>query len=111
LRPTGTNRFELTATLVERAALRFTPAGLPALDLRLAHESVVVEDGQPRKVSMEIKALAIGAISRTMQALALGQVGRYAGFLTSTRNQRGLLFHITSVQPGDAADAPPGSIN
>ena len=47
------NRLVLDATLVERAALRYTPAGLPALDLGLKHESTVTEDGQPRKVSME----------------------------------------------------------
>ena len=58
--------------LVERGALRYTPAGLPALDLSLKHESEVSEDGQPRKVSMEIKAVAIGAITQQLAALALG---------------------------------------
>jgi primosomal replication protein N len=89
----------LSATLVERAALRYTPAGVPALDLSLQHESEVSEDGQARKVSMEIKAVAIGAITRTLSALDLGTASLYAGFLTSTRNKRGLLFHITSVEP------------
>ena len=58
------NRLVLTAQLVERGAMRYTPAGLPALDLSLKHESEVTQDGQPRKVSMEIKARAIGAIER-----------------------------------------------
>ena len=58
------NRLVLSATLVERAALRYTPAGLPALDLSLKHESEVSEDGQPRKVSMEMRAVAIGAVTR-----------------------------------------------
>ena len=93
------NRLVLSATLVQRSALRHTPAGLPAVDLGLKHESTVSEDGQPRKVSMEIKAVAIGAITRTLLALELGTASIYAGFLTSTRNKRGLLFHITSVEP------------
>jgi primosomal replication protein N len=97
------NRLVLSATLVERAALRYTPAGLPALDLSLKHESEVSEDGQPRKVSMEIKAVAIGAITRMLTALELGTAGLYAGFLAPSRNKRGLLFHITSVEP----DTPP----
>ena len=33
------NRLLLSAQLVERAALRYTPAGLPALDVALKHES------------------------------------------------------------------------
>ena len=48
---------------MERGALRYTPAGLPALDLSLKHESEVSEDGQPRKVSLEIRAVAIGEIT------------------------------------------------
>ena len=43
------NRLVLQAQLVERSAPRYTPAGLPALDLSLRHESTVSEDGQPRR--------------------------------------------------------------
>jgi primosomal replication protein N len=96
------NRFVMAATLVERAALRYTPAGLPALDLSLRHESEVSEDGLPRKVSLEMKAVAIGAITQQLTPLALGIGGLYGGFITSTRNGRGLLFHITSFD----ADPP-----
>jgi primosomal replication protein N len=92
------NRLVLSATLVERAALRYTPAGLPALDLSLKHESEVSEDGQPRKVSMEMKAVAIGAVTRGLLATELGTAALYGGFITSARNGRGLLFHITSVE-------------
>ena len=93
------NRLVLSATLVQRAALRYTPAGLPALDLSLKHESEVSEDGQPRKVSMEMRAVAIGAVTQTLLALELGADGLYAGFLAGSRNGRGLRFHITSVAP------------
>jgi len=95
------NRLVLSAQLVERGAVRYTPAGLPALDLSLKHESQVSEDGQPRKVSMEIRAVAIGAITRQLLPLAIGSNGLYAGFLTASRNGRGLSFHVTEVQPSD----------
>ena len=94
------NRTVLSAQLLERGAVRYTPAGLPAIDCRLQHACTVTEDGQPRQVSLEIKALAIGAMSRPLGALALGQSGLFAGFLASTRNGRGLLFHITELSPG-----------
>ena len=77
--------------------MRYTPAGIPALDCRLAHASTVNEDGQPRQVTLEIKALAIGAITRPLGALALGSAGVFSGFLASARNGRGLWFHITSL--------------
>ena len=99
------NRLVLSAQLLERGAVRYTPAGLPAIDCRLQHESVLTEDGQPRKVSLEIRALAIGAIARPLGALMLGQRGLFAGFLASGRNARGLFFHITELTPGALATA------
>ncbi len=94
----GTNHLVLSATLVERKALRYTPAGLPALNLVLRHEGQVSEDKQPRKVSLEISAVGIGDITRTLAATTLGSAGLFAGFLTPARNGRGLVFHITSVE-------------
>lgn len=93
------NRLVLSATLLERQALRYTPAGLPALNLVLQHEGLVSEDGQPRKVSLEIRAVGIGEVTRTLAALALGAHSLYAGFLAPARNGRGLVLHITSVEP------------
>jgi primosomal replication protein N len=77
--------------------LRYTPAGLPALDLVLQHESEATEDGQRRKVSLELRAVAIGAqITRQLDALALGASGVYTGFLGAARNGRGVVFHVTA---------------
>ncbi|MDO9284516.1 MAG: primosomal replication protein N [Aquabacterium sp.] len=104
------NRMVLSAQLVERGAVRYTPAGLPAIDCRLQHESTVTEDGQPRRVSLEIKALAIGAMSRPLGALMLGSTGLFGGFLSTARNGRGLLFHITELTPG-AADPATASLS
>jgi primosomal replication protein N len=93
------NRVVLSGVLVERQALRYTPAGLPALNLGLKHESTLSEDGQPRKVSMEMRAVAIGGITQPLGTMALGSEALFGGFLASARNGRGLLLHITSVEP------------
>jgi primosomal replication protein N len=93
------NRLILTAELVERGALRYTPAGLPALDLSLKHESEVVQDGLTRKVWFEIKARAIGeTITQRVNGLEMGSAHGFAGFLGSQRNGRGVVFHITELQ-------------
>ena len=93
------NRLVLGAKLVERGARRYTPAGLPVLELTLQHESDQTEDGQARRVTLELKALAIGAITDPVSTLALGSTANYAGFLTHARNGRGVLLHITSLEP------------
>ena len=91
------NRLVLTAQLVERGAVRYTPAGLPALDLSLKHESEVTQDGTPRKVSMEIKARAIGQITQRLAGIEIGSSHGFAGVLGSQRNGRGIVFHVTEL--------------
>ena len=106
------NRLVLSAVLVERGAVRYTPAGLPAIDCKLQHSSTVTEDGQPRQVSLEIKALAIGGLARPLGALALGSNCLFGGFLGTARNGRGMLFHITELAldaPLDLPDSSPDS--
>ena len=91
------NRLVLSAKLAQRGALRYTPAGLPALDLGLEHESEASQEGQARKVSLQMKAVVIGSMVGPITTLPLGSEARFAGFLATARNGRGLLFHITEV--------------
>ncbi len=79
--------------------MRYTPAGLPALDFELKHESELSEDGQQRKVSVQIRSVAIGRVAHPLAAMELGGAGSFAGFLASARNGRGLLFHVTDFEP------------
>jgi primosomal replication protein N len=91
------NRLVLSGKLAERGALRYTPAGLPALDLSLEHESETSHEGQARKVSLQVRAVVIGSMVGPLSTLPLGSEARFAGFLATARNGRGLLFHITEV--------------
>lgn len=96
------NRVVLTAQVVERRAMRYTPAGLPALDLSLKHESEVGEAGHLRKVSFEMRAVGIGAVARKLEALAVGTTAGFTGFLGSQRNGKGVLFHVTELDEPDS---------
>jgi primosomal replication protein N len=78
--------------------MRTTPAGLPACDLSLRHESTVTEDGLPRKVSFEIAARAVGGITRRLVAAEIGSTRGFGGFLGARRNGRGVVFHITELE-------------
>jgi primosomal replication protein N len=89
------NRLVLSAQMVERGAVRYTPAGLPACDMVLKHESQLTEAGHPRKVSMEIRAVLIGDLVPAFMKLELGTQATFAGFLTNQRNGRGTVFHVT----------------
>ena len=95
----------LTAQLIERAALRYTPAGLPALDMSLKHESEVIQSGQPRKVALEIRARAIGDITGQLGRAELGSRHGFVGFLGPQRNGRGVVFHVVEATPEAEAES------
>lgn len=92
------NRTVLSAQLVERGAVRYTPAGLLACDFGLKHESQVTEAGVARKVSLEMRAVVIGDLAQRLIALPIGTTGIFAGFLTHQRNGRGTVLHVTEFE-------------
>lgn len=88
------NQLVLTACIAEVAPLRYTPAGLPALDLKLEHESMVPEAGQDRQVKASVKAVAFGALAERLAKQAIGSVWCFSGFVATPRNGKSLVFHI-----------------
>ena len=92
------NRVVLTACIAEAEALRYTPAGLPALTLRLEHESEVHEAGQVRQVKAAVKAVAFGALAERLVKQAIGSAWSFSGFLATPRNGKSVVFHIQEFQ-------------
>ena len=93
---------------MQLGALRYTPAGLPALEFKLAHESEQDEAGGRRKVQAELGAVAFDSQARLMAGAKLGVQARFEGFLAakSKRSQR-LVLHVTNIEflegAGDAS--------
>jgi primosomal replication protein N len=77
----GANRLVLDATLAERGDLRYTPAGVPALECVLRHASVQPEAGGERKVDCELAAVAFGDPARALAQVPPGSALRCKGFL------------------------------
>ncbi len=92
------NRTELTACIAEQAALRYTPAGLPALDLILEHASELQEAGQNRKVQLKLRALAFGSQAESLVKQAVGSVWTFKGFLATPRQGKSVVLHIQEFQ-------------
>ncbi|MFY9183005.1 MULTISPECIES: primosomal replication protein N [unclassified Limnohabitans] len=92
------NRTELTACIAEQAALRYTPAGLPALDLILEHASEVQEAGQIRQVQLKLRALAFGSLAERLVKQAVGSVWTFKGFLATPRQGKSVVLHIQEFQ-------------
>lgn len=101
------NRVGLTAALVEREAIRYTPAGVPIVGLKLTHRSVQREAGIERTVEMEIAAIAADRIALRIDRIALGTGLRLDGFLAPRRrNVRALVLHVTEFELDPGVERP-----
>lgn len=81
--------------------MRYTPAGMPALDLRLDHESQQQEAGVTRKVQVSVKAIAFGPVAERLARQALGSLWTFRGFLAAARGGKGVVFHIQEIHQHD----------
>ena len=93
------NRLELSGRLLELGKLRHTPAGVAALEFKLAHESEQEEAGGRRKVQAEIAAVAFESQARLIAARPLGSAVRVQGFLSAkSRRTKRLVLHVTDIE-------------
>ncbi|MEJ7685579.1 MAG: primosomal replication protein N [Variovorax sp.] len=92
------NQLVLTACVAELGVLRFTPAGLPAIDLRLEHESTIVEAAHSRQVKAALKAVAFGAVAERLAKQALGSLWCFRGFLATPGTAKHPVLHIQDFQ-------------
>ncbi len=93
------NRVELTGILLERKALRFTPAGIPVAECVIRHQSEQYEAAIPRRVECEIQAIGLGPTAHWLQAATLGVMLRLSGFLAmKNQNSKQLRLHVTTIE-------------
>jgi primosomal replication protein N len=92
------NRLCLVASIIERDAIRYTPAGIPVVTARLQHSSEQIEAETKRIIEFEIPAAAIGKIAGTLEKLEPGQIQRFTGFMArKSQKSKSLMFHITDI--------------
>lgn len=91
------NTVALTARIAEASPLRYTPFGIPALNLVLEHESEVEESGVKRQVKLTVRAVAFGALAESSVKLELGKTQLFNGFLINARTSKSIVFHIQEI--------------
>ena len=85
--------------VTELQSLRYTPAGVPVVEFRLAHESERAEAGAQRKVNAELDAVAFEAQARLLAAGPLGRLLKAEGFLCAkSRQSRKPVLHVTNIE-------------
>jgi primosomal replication protein N len=96
------NQLKVVASMLEKSALRYSPAGIPIASAILVHSSQQVQATSERQVEFEITALAAGEISKRFLEIELGVLMAFTGFLArKNRNSKTLVFHITEFEKID----------
>lgn len=95
----ATNCTELTGTLLERGTLRYTPAGIPAIEFRIAHQSEQIEAAASRRVECEIACVALGSTALLLKEASPGRAVAVSGFLASrSLKQKTPVLHVTEIE-------------
>lgn len=102
------NRLALSAHVLECEPLRHTPAGVPALEMLLRHESIVTEAGLDRRLDMTISAVALGDLAHMLAGTQLGTELHIEGFIAPVRKDSvKLRLHMQRVSVLSAGGDPP----
>ena len=93
------NRVVLDAVLAERGNLRYTAAGIPALECSLRHASTQPEAGSQRRVECDLAAITFGDLAQSLARVPNGSALRCKGFLARRyRTGLTLALHINEFE-------------
>lgn len=85
--------------LIERDALRQTPAGIDVIAFRMLHESTRTEAGGARSVRAEVNAVAFEGQARLLAGCPLDVPLAVEGFLCAkSRRSKRLVLHVTKFE-------------
>ncbi len=79
--------------------MRYTPAGIPAVEFRLQHESEREEAGAKRRINAEVAGIAFEAQARLLAKANLSTEIKLQGFLAAkSKRSKRLVLHVTHIE-------------
>ena len=89
----------MSGRLLELGALRYTPAGVAAVEFKLAHQSEQDEAGGRRSIQAEVSAIAFETQAKLLAGRPLGSAVRVQGFLGArSKRSKKLVLHVTDIE-------------
>ena len=93
------NEIALSGELTAIEPLRYTPAGIPILNFKLAQRSQQIEAGIKRQVECEMGGVAMAEVAVAMARWKPGQTVKINGFLNrKNRMSAQLILHATEAK-------------
>ena len=79
--------------------MRYTPAGIPAVEFRLQHESEREEAGAKRRINAEVAGIAFEAQARLLAKANMNTEIKLQGFLAAkSKRSKKLVLHVTHIE-------------
>jgi primosomal replication protein N len=95
----ATNQTQLAGRLLERGALRYTPAGIAVLEFVVGHVSQQIEAETPRTVECEMACIAAGTLAKLLSKGQQGDSVKVSGFLAArSLKRRTPVLHVTTIE-------------
>lgn len=92
------NQTVIGGEIIEKAVLRYTPAGVAVSEFRVRHASHQIEAGKPRRVECEIAAVALAELAEQSAGMPPGAMVRLSGFLArKSRMSMQLALHVSRI--------------
>lgn len=89
----------LSGRIAGLAPIRYTPAGLAALEFKVQHLSEQLEAGGRRRVECVVPAVALGPLVERIVAAGDEAPAVFTGFLASRRaGAEQMIFHVTELE-------------
>lgn len=94
------NQVWITGVVAEHQPLRYTPAGIPVIELVIQHQSEQMEAGINRKIECEIRSVALGSIAEQLSKVGAETKLTVTGFLAarSIKRRQDLVLHIEEFE-------------
>ena len=89
----------LSGVILKVEPIRYTPAGLPVLQMELDHRSEQMEVGIPVKIEFAMKVKVVGEIAQEIARLPVGTEIAVKGFLArASRRSDATVLHVNSYK-------------
>ena len=93
------NQTQLAGHLLERGALRYTPAGIAVLEFVIGHVSQQIEADTTRTVECEMACIAAGTPAKLLSKGKQGDSVLVSGFLAArSLKRRTPVLHVTTIE-------------
>ncbi|BBL34753.1 primosomal replication protein n [Nitrosomonas stercoris] len=93
------NQVTISGKIIDRGAVRHTPAGIMVIEFKLRHTSDQEEASMLRSIEFELSVIAMAEMAQKIAQIASETYVELSGFMTKkNRSNNQLILHVLDVK-------------